>query len=212
MKKLIAGMVAVAAFGAGAMADIQITEAFVGLDGADGTSDWFEITWTGPGTFDTGTLWYDDVSADFADAVQLSSIVLGSGESAVFLIDNAGAIAEFQSVWGAGANVGFADGAGLGQGGDGVTLFDAGGTILESVLTVGGHDNLATFTYDAAGNQSESVLGVDGAYASASFFNDSVGQGPDFMISLIGSPGLVPAPGAIALLGMGGLVSARRRR
>ena len=63
-----------------------------------------------------------------------------------------------------------------------------------------------------AGNQSESVLGVDGAYQSAFFFNDSVGQGPDFMISLVGSPGFVPAPGAVALLAMGGLVGARRRR
>ncbi|MFI4897463.1 MAG: hypothetical protein ACIARR_06525 [Phycisphaerales bacterium JB059] len=211
MKNLIAGMVAVSALGAGAMADIEITEAFVGLSGEDGTSDWFEITWTGAGTFDTGTLWYDDDSADFASADQLSSIILNTGESAVFIIDDASGFADFTAVWGGGILLGFADGSGLGQGGDGITLFDAGGTIIESVVTVGEHTGVggvfATFQYDAAGNQTDSVLGVNGAYQSGVFMDEDEGAR-----SLIGSPGRVPAPGSAALLALGGLVGARRRR
>ena len=35
---------------------------------------------------------------------------------------------------------------------------------------------------------------------------------PGDMASLVGSPGSVPTPGALALLGLGGLMGARRRR
>ena len=56
-----------------------------------------------------------------------------------------------------------------------------------------------------------SVLGVNGAFASETFFNDNLGL-PNNEATLVGSPGVVPAPGAAALLALGGLVGARRRR
>ncbi|MEZ6242753.1 MAG: hypothetical protein R3B57_06885 [Phycisphaerales bacterium] len=216
MSKAIVSLLGVAGLCAVASADLQITEAFVGLDGEDGTADWFEVTWTGVGTFDTGTLWYDDDSADFGSAVQLSSIILNSGDSAVFLIGGAGEIATFASVWGAGGNIGLATGgAGLGQSGDAVTLFDGGGTLVDAVNTVGDHtlsgSMVFTFQYDDAGVQSDSVLGVNGAYESNQFFNDNLGVAGD-MISIVGSPANLPTPGALALLGLGGLTATRRRR
>ncbi|MFK7883605.1 MAG: hypothetical protein AB8F26_05405 [Phycisphaerales bacterium] len=201
-----------------ASADLLITEAYAGITGEDGTADWFEVTWTGAGTFDTGILFYDDESADPTVNAGLTSFILNTGESAIFLQDSdAAGIADFVAVWGPVANVGIAaGGGGLSQNGDGIFLFDgntAGANEVASVLFDGSDltDLIATIVFDAAGNASSAELGVDGAFASAAFFNDNIG-GPEEMVSLVGSPGVVPSPGTIALLGLGGLVVGRRRR
>ncbi len=200
-----------------ASADLLITEVYAGITGEDGTEDWFEVTWTGAGTFDTGILFYDDESADPTVNAPLDSFVLNTGESAVFLQDgDAAAITTFLDIWGPVANVGIAaGGGGLSQNGDGIFLFDGnlpGANVIASVAFDGSFANSgATIVFDAAGNASSAMLGVDGAYESAMFFNDNIG-GDDNMISLIGSPGVIPAPGAVALLGLGGLVAGRRRR
>lgn len=216
MKKLM-GIAVCAAAATVASADLYVSEIFCGLDGPDGTADWFEVTWTGAGTFDTGTLFFEDDSLDPLNAAQLSSIMLSTGQSAVFLISgNAADVSVFESIWGAGISVGLTDGPGLGQGGDTVALYDgnfAGANLITSAAYPGNDGGqLETYAYDSLGNVSLSQVGVNGAYASNPFFNDNIGVGPDFMISLIGSPGAVPTPGAVALLGLGGLVATRRRR
>lgn len=216
MKKAM-GIAVLAVAASLASADLYISEIYCGLDGADGTADWFEVTWTGAGTFDTGALFFEDDSLNPLNAVQLSSIVLSTGQSAVFLISgNAGDITVFQSIWGNGAAVGLTNGPGLGQGGDTVALYDgnsAGANTITSAAYPGNDGGqLETYAYDSLGNVSLSQAGVNGAYVSNPFFNDDLGVGPDFMISLIGSPGVVPAPAAGVLLGLGGFVATRRRR
>jgi hypothetical protein len=223
MNKALA-LAAIAGIGAIAQAgttNVQITEAFVGLSGEDGTQDWFEITNLGAAAIDTSMFWYDDDSASVADGGQLGSFMLGAGESMIFLIsdDNGAvddvaytsAIEEFQAIWNYSGQIGITNGGGgLGQSGDSIFLLLADNSVVTSQDTPGAlSGGLATI--DTFGSPMLSTLGVNGAYESISFFNDNLGV-PGDMVSLIGSPGSVPTPGAIALLGLGGLMGARRRR
>lgn len=214
MKKMIA-LALIGGLAASAMAQVQITEVYAGIGGPDGTPDWFEVTWNGVGTFDTGTLYYDDDSADPTVNSNLSSFVLNSGGVAVFLLTSSAAdIAIFNSVWGGVGNVGIVDGSGLGQGGDAVNLFDgntAGATLLANATYPAFADDFFSTWDFTSGSAVASTLGVNGAYASSAFFNDSVG-GANNEVVLIGSPGVVPTPGSIALLGFAGALAGRRRR
>ena len=216
-----------AAAGLGSLAQagvpgLQITEAFVGLSGEDGTQDWFELTNISNSSIDTGLYIYDDDSADPLDGGQLDSFMLGAGESMIFLIsdDNravddvtyASAIAEFQSIWNYSGLIGLTNGGGgLGQGGDFINLFLAADSSFVTGQETPGAISGGLATIDSVNGTMLSVLGVNGAYESNAFFNDNLGL-PGDMASLIGSPGSVPTPGAIALLGFGGLIGARRRR
>jgi MYXO-CTERM domain-containing protein len=201
-------------------AGIQITETWTGMSGEDGTADWIEVTYFGAGTFDTGSLFYDDASADIADGGQLDSFLLSNGQSAIFLLDvqatasdiYANAIEEFIAIWGPVSNVGYTNGGGgLGQGGDSANLLDAAGNVLDS-LSYASSGDTATFE-KLNGVTRLSVLGENGAYSSAEFFNDNDAFGAGvFFGSLVGSPGVVPAPAGVALLGLGGFAAARRRR
>ncbi len=203
-----------------ATAQVQVTEVFVGLSGEDGTADWFELTNFGGAAVDTASFWYDDDSNDFLEAGQLPSFILGPGESAVFLTDAgaaddvtyANSTDEFLAIWGSVANVGVVEeGGNLGQGGDAINIFDAA---MNPVTSFAIPASLSGFfaTVENVGSVRNSVLGENGAYASAEFFNDNIGTGPDFMESIVGSPGVVPAPASVALLVLGGLGAATRRR
>ncbi len=215
--KIAATLVVLAGIASVASADVYVSEIYGGLSGEDGTNDWFEVTYNGAGTFDTGTLFYEDDSADPTNAGAMTSFILSSGESAVFVLGaDATDLATFTSIWGAVANLGSASGGGnLGQSGDGVFLYDgnsAGATLVTSQSFSGDHNTtLATWEFDAMGNAQYSVDGVNGAYTSASFFNDNLGA-PNDSIALVGSPGAVPTPGTVVLLAVGGLVGTRRRR
>ncbi len=215
--KIAATLVVLAGIASVASADVYVSEIYGGLSGEDGTNDWFEVTYNGAGTFDTGSLFYEDDSADPTNAGAMTSFILSSGESAVFVLGaDATDLATFTSIWGAVANLGSATGGGnLGQSGDGVFLYDgnsAGATLVTSQSFTGDHNTtFATWEFDAMGNAQYSVDGVNGAYTSASFFNDNLGL-PNDEAALIGSPGAVPTPGTVALLAVGGLVGTRRRR
>ncbi len=205
------------------VAQVQITEIYPGITGEDGTNDWFEITNTSGANLDTGTLFWDDDDPDQADGATLDSFMLAPGESAIFLIaDNLGdvtddvnfsnVITEFESVWGAIANVGITNGGGnLSQNGDSVNIsFDGGLTFPVNAAFGSGFANTGA-TIEFFGSPADSVLGVNGAFESLPFFNDNIGDAND-QYTLIGSPGIVPAPASAALLGLGGLAAARRRR
>ncbi|USN99739.1 MAG: PEP-CTERM sorting domain-containing protein [Phycisphaeraceae bacterium] len=215
---MIRTAIAIAAAAGVASAGIEITETWTGLSGEDGTQDWIEVTYYGPGTFDTGTIYYDDSSASVADGGLLDSFILSNGESAVFLLDTAPvddltystAIEEFTAIWGPVLNLGHTNGGGgLGQSGDEAYLLDAANNILD-VLAYAASGDLATFE-KLGGITRLSVLGENGAYESNPFFNDNLGL-PDDTATLIGSPGAVPAPATVALLGLAGLGAASRRR
>ena len=111
--------------------DLQITEIWPGNEpGGNLTADWIEITNFGAVAWTAGAdpdLYYDDESASFADADLIEGIAaIAPGESVIVMIDDADAVAEFRAVWGdllgAAVQVGWSDGAGLGQGGDAATL------------------------------------------------------------------------------------------
>lgn len=220
----IAALFALAGIASASAADIVVTEAFTGLSGEDGTVDWFEITNTGASAFDTGTLAYDDDSAALADGGILDSVMLGAGQSMIVLIsdDNeasddvtyASAIEEFNAIWGYTGLIGLSNGGGgLGQGGDQINLIDVMTETVISFVDVPGalSGGLSTIQFDEMGNASPSIAGVNGAYSSIAFFNDNLGL-PGNEAVLVGNPGFVPAPGAVAMLGLGGLIAGRRRR
>lgn len=206
-----------------AHADLIITE--LSTKSAVDPEDYFELTNTGATSIDISGWQFDDESADLGDAVALNGITnIGAGESVVFFqlaeTDAAAQVALFRSYWGglSGVQVGWYDGAGLGKG-DAINLFDASDNLaitLEYGMTspnethagdwaAGNFDGSDIYENDAAiwvpGSDGQFVLAQDGVYGS---FQNSAGEW--------GSLGVVPTPGTLALLGLGGLAGARRRR
>ncbi|MGF1657927.1 MAG: ExeM/NucH family extracellular endonuclease [Rubrimonas sp.] len=116
--------------------DLRITEIWPGNEPGDNlTADWFEITNYGTEAWISGAdpiLYYDDDSKDPAVADPIEGIAeIAPGQSVIVMVDAEDAVAEFVDVWGSVVDlddvaIGWADGAGLGQGGDGVALFVGG--------------------------------------------------------------------------------------
>jgi hypothetical protein len=217
MKSAIAALALAAGL---AQANIVITEVFIGLNGEDGTQDWYELTNTGTTAIDLTGWRMDDSSASFASGVALSGSI-AAGQSAIFVIgsaavDNvsfANSIAEFQGIWNYSGQIASTSGSGVGlsQDGDGVNIFNAGGTLIDS-MSYGAIAGTELFTVEIGPDgQRFSVLGENGAYQSDAFFNDNLGL-PGNSASLVGSPGVVPVPGVAALLALGGIAAGRRRR
>lgn len=218
-------LAAIAFAGTTATAGLSITEIYAGMTGEDGTVDWIEVTNTTGVSIDTGSFYYDDESRSINDGGLLDSYMLGSGESAIFLIsDNneasddvtyASAIAEFVSIWNYAGFVGLTNGGGnLSQNGDEAVLMTgtAGSEVIESAAAFGtGFANSGATIDFVSGSPVDSVLGVNGAYQSNLFFNDNFSF-PNDMTSLVGSVGLVPSPGAFAVFMTCSLLGARRRR
>ncbi len=189
---------------AGMNFNLQVSEIWFGQDGADVTADWFEITNFGADAWTAathGALFYDDDSAypTVADLIQgIESI--GAGESVIVVIGQQGDADAFLSVWGddglpAGAQIGFADGAGLGNGGDAVSLFlDA-----ENDGLAAGDAAFEMEAYpDAAANSGQSWEVAPQQFANLSDFVDTVATtelGGDGSEPAIGSPGFIPTLG-----------------
>ncbi len=209
--KLAITLAAVALAGTTASAELAITELYTGLSGPHGTADWIEITNTGASTVDTGAFFYDDSNPNSGDWGQLDSIMLAAGESAIFLQSNDAAdIAEFNALWSYSGHIGLTNGGGgLGQGSDGAYLLDSMENIISSAEYGDGIAGMPASVDFSSGSPVLSVLGVNGAYESASFTNDNF---PGETVSLVASVGVVPTPGSAALLALGGLLGARRRR
>ena len=220
---------ALVGFAGAASAQLTITELYTGISGEDGTVDWIEVTNTSDAAVDTGGFFYDDSGPNLADAVALPSFVLNPGESAVILLefaasnddDFANSTDEFLTIWGFNAgdiNLGVTvnDGGGLGQGSDGAFIGVDNGGVLDIVDGLEYPDGLAGdfFTIeDTNDGIRQSVLGENGAFETSQFFNDNIGDPANgFQVSLVGSPGVIPAPASAALLGLGGLAAIRRRR
>ena len=126
-------------------ADLQISEIFAGQAGDDLTADWFEIRNTGNAPWTSGVdadLYYDDESQDPVDATLITGITaIAPGGSAIVLItDNLDDVTAFNDVWSpvidlTGVGIGTTDGAGLGGGGDLVTLWLGDPTLNQPVDT-----------------------------------------------------------------------------
>lgn len=211
---------------ANAAFDLRITEIWPGNDpGENLTSDWFEVTNFGDTAWTAavdGDLYFDDDSQgrddDFNPPVFDSSIpdlmsgiaTINPGESVVFVDDDT--IDEFAAVWGTAVDlpqIGIHAGSGLGQGGDGVTLFISVGAPagLASII-----DFQAYPAADLSGGQSYDV--TTGEFSTVAGFAAQTSVVNDLSQPAIGSPGfLVPEPTTVALIAMlaGSLAATRRR-
>lgn len=224
MKAILAAATLAAVAGT-ASADLRLTETWVGISGEDGTEDWIEVTNFGAVTVDTSSFFYDDESEDILDGGQLDSFSLAPGESAIFLVsdDNtpnddvtySTAVEEFLSVWGfnpGDIKVGITNGGGgLSQNGDQATLLDSGGGIVNRLPFAGAIGGQLATIEKYFGPSRLSDLADPWTFESNEWFNDNLGD-PDNMVSAVGSPGQIPAPGAVALMGLAGAAGLCRRR
>ncbi len=210
-----------------AESSIIVTEIWAGgLPGAEATADWFEITNFGDTPFSLANVFFDDDSADPTTNTPIANIDwVAPGESVIVLtswLEDFGtaqnAVSIFQSVWGesnlTGVQIGWIDGItggpGLGGGGDAVFLFD-GNTADANLITA------QVYTTDT---QPESYIynpltGEFGEYAQVGVFGafeSTVNASSGVDVPAVGSPGLVPTPGSLAILGLAGLAAGRRRR
>lgn len=178
-------------------------------------ADWFELTNTGASAVDITGWKVDDSSGAFGSAVAFRGLTsIPAGASVVFFEGNTSGSndatirAAFIDAWfGGTAPAGFligsygGSGIGLSTSGDAVNIYNAGGTLIHGV-SFGTFSPGLTFDNNMGASgaiTTFSAVGVNGAF-------NSVTGGE------VGSPGLVPAPSAAALLGLGGLLAARRRR
>jgi hypothetical protein len=206
-----------------AVFDLRITEVWVGQDGSDLTEDWFEIRNYGDMAWTTanGAMTVNDNGGGLTTDVSVSGITeIQPGEMVLVLMEGSpadidpypeGDVQRFYNLWNPVkpqilANIGWADGGGLGlgAGGDSVNLYI--GDVLEDTFT---------YTSSTSGVSMDVILGEDSFVGNASGavatleFND-MGE------AAVGSPGsVVPEPiGGVLMIGgtLGVALVGRRRR
>lgn len=128
--------------------NLVISEIFAGQSGTDLTADWFEIKNIGAGAWVAGVdadLYYDDESASGSDADLIEGITqIQPGASVIILVTgDVNDITTFTNVWGpvidlSGIEIGYTDGAGLGGGGDDVTIW-LGDPLTTSPINTGSY-------------------------------------------------------------------------
>ena len=197
-----------------ASASIRITEVAPTGNSHSYAADWFELTNIGLLAVNITGWKIDDSSFLVNNAAALTGVTsINPGQSVVFAETSNLATTKtaFISAWfGGSAPVGFTMGAyngnglGFSQGGDGVIIFNSANAQMAKVSF---GTASATKTFDNAQRLDNtaisllSVAGVNGAFSAS---------------TLVGSPGAVPLPAAVWLLGsalMGiGTLRARRRQ
>jgi len=217
MKSLLAMGALGAIVASSASANIRITEVMSSSNGLGvPTPDWIEVTNYGASAVDLTGWRVDDSSFNLAVSAVLNGVTtIGAGESVVFIESAGGAgISAFRTFWGglSSVQIGYYSGSGLGfsSGGDGACLFDASSSILSQV-SFGAATSGSSFFYgwdsagvlDSAYNGIVSTVGTIGTQVGFSSTGDT---------GSIGTALGVPAPGAIALLGLAGLAGRARRR
>lgn len=214
-RSFAAAAAAFGVFAGAAAANVVITEVHpTGSGDAPYAADWFELTNTGASALDITGWRMDDGGNSFAVSVPLRGLTsIPAGASVVFIEGNSTGTtdatigASFINAWFGGTApsnflLGFYGGSGVGfsTGGDGVNIFNSGGTNVAGISFGAATSNVS---FDNAAGLSGpisqlSVAGVNNAFVSPA--------------NEVGSPGLIPTPGAAALLAIGGLMAGRRRR
>jgi autotransporter-associated beta strand protein len=158
---------------------IRITEV-MSSSGTGGTADWFELTNYGDEAVDITNWRIDDDSQSFGSAVLLNGITsIASGTSVVFIEGTDVTATNYKNYWGGSVTTGVAvgyysgSGIGFGSGGDKVTIFNSGGTLITQV-SFGAASTGTSFywTYTASGTAVTSAAlsspGNLGAFTSGS--------------------------------------------
>lgn len=177
--------------------DLKITEIFSGQAGSDLTADWFEISNNGTVAWISGSsdnLYYDDDSADPTTADLIEGISeIQPGKTAIVVIGNADDALIFEGIWGQVINlnevsVGYTDGAGLGSGGDAVTLWQGDPLNTAAVDSAAYPDTAANDgqSYDVELALFSVEGNANGAVATIDFGGDNAD------VPNIGSPGNGP--------------------
>ncbi len=172
--------------------------------------DWFELTNTSGAAIDITGWKIDDSSNSFASAIALTGITsIAAGESVIFFetADPVGKQAAFIAAWfngaaPAGLRFGSYTGSGIGlsTSGDALNLFNAAGTLRQSVTfgasptaePFGSFDNAAGL--DGTTISTLSAVGVNGAFASLGTTQASIGSPGTATVSGPPSPTTTAAP------------------
>ena len=198
-----------------ASAYLRITEV-MSSSGTGGTSDWFELTNYGSSAIDLTGFRMDDNSFSFGASTALIGITsIGAGETVIFFENTAATadIAAFRTFWGgiSATQVGYYNGSGAGvsfsSGGDGAVVFDASGTQVTQQAIFGAATTGSSFYFDLPNNNT-GIVSVAGTIGTQVTFQ----SGTPLNTGSVGTAIGIPAPGAIALIGVAGLVGSRRRR
>jgi hypothetical protein len=209
-------LVAISSSASAAVVSLRITEVMSSSAGTPTpTGDFFEVTNYGSSAISMSGWKMDDNSFDITKAVALNGITsIGAGESVIFIESAAGAaVNSFKSFWGGltGVQVGYYSGSGIsfGSGGDSAVLFNASAAeatrVTFGAATSGktfywGY-NAATGTVDPSYDGLVSVVGTIGTQVTFTSSGDTGSLGT----------AIIPTPGAVALLGLAGLISRRRK-
>ncbi len=200
---------------AATQADILITE--VMYDNAGGNEhEYIELYNNGVTTIDlTGYTISDDPAQDTPHTYTLTSGSIEPGGTAVLVrIDTARLIENYENAWGASINwIEVPTWPTYTNGGDVVVLTDPASNVVASVAYGAGvgfpasNDSASIYMLDVdavnpydASNWALSQDGVDGAH---------YGNSP--RTADIGSPGVIPEPASLALMGLGAAAMIRRR-
>lgn len=228
MSQIVVGAIVASMAAAPAFGYIRITEV-MSSSGTGGTADWIEVTNYGTSTVSMVGMRMDDNSYSFAASVALLGVTsLAAGESAIFFENTAptAPIAAFQSYWSglSGVQVGYYNGSGAGvsfsSGGDAAVIFSSTGTEISLRAAFGPATTGSSFYwgYDAStGAFDANYVGVNNAGLVSTIGTigtqvTGLSSGTPTNTGSLGTAIGVPAPGAIALVGVAGLVGGRRRR
>lgn len=195
-----------------AHAAIVITEVHPTGSSASYASDWFEVTNTDPVMIVDLTGWTMDDNSNGSAKVALRGVTsIGPGETIVFFEGNTSGSTDltkttsFNSAWGTsfvfGVNIGAYGGSGvsLSSGGDAVNVFNASAELQANVVFGAATTGVSFDNAAGLNNASISQLsaeGINGAFSSG-------GE--------LGSPGVIPEPSSVALVGLGAAAVAFRR-
>jgi hypothetical protein len=208
--KLVSAVTVAAALIAAASAQGQIRITEWTYQGASG--EWIEFTNVGNTAVDFSGWSFDDDSR-VAGTVNLSAFGLVAAGESVILADITAAA--FRTAWNLGAGVKVIGGntTNLGRG-DEINIFN-GSTLVDRLtyddVLIGG-----VRTQNVTANIALANLGLNqSALAPKSVVGDAYGSYKAATSNDVGNPGLylpIPAPGSLALVGMGLLVAGSRRR